>query len=114
MGGAVLTGGADFAMQQCILMVQWRDDTRWHVCEIGSPRSLASFGLKEDAIEYARDLARTWSPELYCHATEANGGGKSADAEEAKLIGARAAESLAAGRTKKARDVAGLRITKLF
>jgi len=101
-------------MQQCILMVQRRDDTRWHVCEMGSPRSLASFGFKEDAVEYARDLARTWSSEPYCQETEANDGGKSADAEEARLIGARAAASLAAGRTNKARDVAGLRITKLF
>jgi hypothetical protein len=75
-------------MKQSILMVQRRDDTRWHVCETGPPKSLASFGLKEDAIEYARDLARTWSPEPYYQETEANGGGKSADAEEATLIGA--------------------------
>ena len=40
-----------------LFIVQQRDDTRWHVCEIGFPRSLASFGLKDDAIEYARDLA---------------------------------------------------------
>ena len=43
-------------MEQCIYTVQQRDDTRWHVYETGIARSLASFGLKEDAVEYARDL----------------------------------------------------------
>ena len=49
-------------MEQCIYTVQQRDDTRWHVYETGIARSLASFGLKEDAVEYARDLARSRSP----------------------------------------------------
>ena len=44
-------------MEQCIYTVRQRDDTRWHVYEAGFARSLASFGLEEDAIEYARDLA---------------------------------------------------------
>ena len=49
-------------MEQCIYTVQQRDDTRWHVYETGIARSLASFGLKEDAVEYARDLARSGWP----------------------------------------------------
>ena len=49
-------------MEQCLFSVRQRDDTRWHVYETGSTRSLASFGLKEDAVEYARDLARSRSP----------------------------------------------------
>ncbi|HWZ73691.1 MAG TPA: DUF2188 domain-containing protein [Casimicrobiaceae bacterium] len=49
-------------MEQYIYAVQQRDDTRWHVYETGFTRSLASFGLKEDAIEYARDLAGSRSP----------------------------------------------------
>lgn len=48
-------------MKQWLLTVQQRDDTRWHVCEKGFPRSLASFGLKDDAIEYARALADSWT-----------------------------------------------------
>ncbi len=52
----------ELAMEQSIYTVQQRDDTRWHVYEAGFARSLASFGLKEDAIEYARDLARWRSP----------------------------------------------------
>ncbi len=50
-------------MEHCLFFVQQRDDTRWHVYETGFPRSLASFGLKEDAIEYARDLARSSAAE---------------------------------------------------
>jgi hypothetical protein len=46
-------------MEQCLFTVRQRDDTRWHVYETGYPRSLASFGLKEDAVEFARDLARS-------------------------------------------------------
>jgi hypothetical protein len=49
-------------MEQCLFTVQQRDDTRWHVYETGFARSLASFGLKEDALEYARDLARSGLP----------------------------------------------------
>ena len=49
-------------MEQCIYTVQQRDDTRWHVYEMGFARSLASFGLKEDAVEYARDLAGSRLP----------------------------------------------------
>jgi hypothetical protein len=52
----------ELAMEQCIYTVQQRDDTRWHVYEAGIARSLASFGLKEDAVEYARDLARSRPP----------------------------------------------------
>ena len=47
---------------ECVFTVRQRDDTRWHVYEAGFARSLASFGLKEDAVEYARDLARWRSP----------------------------------------------------
>jgi hypothetical protein len=49
-------------MEQCLFSVRQRDDTRWHVYEAGIARSLASFGFKEDAIEYARELARSRSP----------------------------------------------------
>jgi len=42
---------------ECVFTVRQRDDTRWHVYETGFAWSLASFGLKEDAIEYARELA---------------------------------------------------------
>ena len=52
----------ELAMEQCLFSVRQRDDTRWHVYEGGIARSLASFGFKEDAIEYARDLARSRSP----------------------------------------------------
>jgi Uncharacterized protein conserved in bacteria (DUF2188) len=52
----------ELAMEQCIYTVRQRDDTRWHVYETGFARSLASFGLKEDAVEYARDLARSRPP----------------------------------------------------
>jgi len=52
----------ELAMEQCLFSVRQRDDTRWHVYEAGFARSLASFGLKEDAIEYARDLAGSSSP----------------------------------------------------
>jgi hypothetical protein len=47
-------------MKQWLFTVQRRDDTRWHVCEAGHAKSLASFGLKDDAIAYARDLAGSW------------------------------------------------------
>jgi Uncharacterized protein conserved in bacteria (DUF2188) len=43
-------------MDACLFTVAFRDDLRWHICEAGVDRSLASFGLKEDAIEYARGL----------------------------------------------------------
>ena len=49
-------------MEQCLFTVQQRDDTRWHVYETGFAWSLASFGLKEDAVEYARELARSTPP----------------------------------------------------
>ena len=52
----------EFAMEKCLFSVRQRDDTRWHVYEAGFARSLASFGLKEDAVEYARDLAGSRSP----------------------------------------------------
>jgi Uncharacterized protein conserved in bacteria (DUF2188) len=52
----------ELAMEQCLFSVRQRDDTRWHVYEQGFARSLASFGFKEDAVEFARDLARSRSP----------------------------------------------------
>ena len=52
------------AMEECLFTVRQRDDTRWHVYETGLAWSLASFGLKEDALEYARDLARSGSTAL--------------------------------------------------
>lgn len=52
----------EFAMEKCLFSVRQRDDTRWHVYEAGVARSLASFGFKEDAIEYAQELARSRSP----------------------------------------------------
>jgi len=90
----------NFAMEPCLFTVQQRDDTRWHVCETGSPRSLASFGMKEDAVEYARDLARAWlgEPDREVDVSERC---EHASMEEARRIGARAAASLAAGAIKK-------------
>jgi hypothetical protein len=38
--------------------VQRRDDRRWHIYESGFALPLASFGFRDDAIEYALDLAR--------------------------------------------------------
>jgi hypothetical protein len=46
------------AMEHCVFTVRRREATRWHVYETGLAWSLASFGLKEDAVEFARDLAR--------------------------------------------------------
>ena len=43
-------------MEKCIFTVELRDDKRWHICESGVARSLASFGLKDDAVEYAHGL----------------------------------------------------------
>jgi len=43
-------------MKECLFTVEQRDDRRWHVCEGGILRSLASFGLREDALQFARDL----------------------------------------------------------
>jgi hypothetical protein len=43
-------------MKECLFTVEQRDDRRWHVCEGGVSRSLASFGLREDALQYAREL----------------------------------------------------------
>ena|SRR5450631_977255 len=88
----------NFAMEPCLFTVQQRDDTRWHVFETGLPRSLASFGLKEDAIGYARDLARAWSEEIEHEILDLS---EDASTEEARRIGARAAASLAAGAIKK-------------
>jgi hypothetical protein len=89
------------AVEQNFFTVQRRDDTRWHVCEMGFPRSLASFGLKEDAVEYARELARSWSAQSDGPDTDAGGYREHGSHEEAKRIGARAAVSLAAGAIKK-------------
>jgi Uncharacterized protein conserved in bacteria (DUF2188) len=91
----------NFAMEPCLFTVQQRDDTRWHVCETGLPRSLASFGLKQDAVEYARDLARAWLGEVDREAVDASEHCEHASTEEARSIGARAAASLAAGAIKK-------------
>jgi len=60
-------------MEQCAFSVQQRDDTRWHIYETGSTRSLASFGFKEDAIEYARELARSRSAEADAPAVDVKG-----------------------------------------
>jgi hypothetical protein len=91
----------DLAMEQCLFTVRQRDDTRWHVCETGFPRSLASFGLKEDAIEYARDLACPSPAPTDREVVDMNGRRGPASAEEARRKEARAAASLAAGEIKK-------------
>jgi Uncharacterized protein conserved in bacteria (DUF2188) len=88
-------------VDQIIFTVRQRDDTRWHVCGAGSPRSLASFGFKEDAIEYARDLARSWSVPADGQEADATEGRQQSSDQEASRIGARAAASLAAGAIKK-------------
>jgi hypothetical protein len=43
-------------MEECVFTVELRDDLRWHICESSSTRSLASFGLKDDAVHYAHEL----------------------------------------------------------
>ena len=63
----------ELAMEQCLFSIRQRDDTRWHVYETGSTRSLASFGFKEDAIEYARELARSRSAEADAPAVDVKG-----------------------------------------
>lgn len=88
-------------MKQCLFTVQQRDDTRWHICETGSAGSLASFGLKEDAVEYARDLAQSWMDQIDRSVAGSNGREKHSSDEEAKRIAARAAASLAEGAAKK-------------
>ena len=45
-------------MERCLFTVRQRDDRRWHIYESGFPRSLASFGFRDDAVEYALELAR--------------------------------------------------------
>ena len=59
-------------MKECLLTVEQRDDRRWHVCEGGVLRSLASFGLRQDAVEYAPDLA---AAELHAAEGAAKGNG---------------------------------------
>lgn len=44
-------------MEKCTYTVELRDDKRWHICESAVAQSLASFGIKDDAIEYAHALA---------------------------------------------------------
>jgi hypothetical protein len=92
-------------MEECLLTVQQRDDTRWHVCETGL-RSLASFGLQEDAIEYARDLACPSSAPTDREVVDMNGRRGPASVEEAR--GTRGSIAYRR-RNKKARDVTGLR-----
>ncbi len=46
-------------MDRSLFTVQQRDDRRWHIYESGFAPSLASFGLRDDAIDYAHELART-------------------------------------------------------
>ena len=46
-------------MDRCLYTVRQRDDRRWHIYQSGFATSLASFGLRDDAVDYARELART-------------------------------------------------------
>jgi hypothetical protein len=91
----------DLDMEQCLFTVQRRDDKRWHVCETGFPCSLASFGLKEDAVAYAREMAHSLLTEADRLTVDGSGGCERATTEESRRIGARAAASLAAGAIKK-------------
>ena len=91
----------DLAMEECPFTVQRRDDRRWHVCETGIPCSLASFGWKEDAVAYAREMARSLSAETDRHIVAVSEHCDCATTEEARRIGGRAAASLAAGAIKK-------------
>ncbi len=45
-------------MERCLFTVQQRGDRRWHIYESGFAPSLASFGSRDDAVEYALELAR--------------------------------------------------------
>jgi hypothetical protein len=40
------------------LTIRRLDDRRWHIYESGFTPSLASFGLREDAVDYAVEMAR--------------------------------------------------------
>jgi hypothetical protein len=75
-------------MKQGPFTVQRREDTRWHVCETGLERSLASFGFKEDAVEYARDLACSWA--AADEDAHGNGSGESATSEATPRVGVHA------------------------
>ena len=46
-------------MDRCLFTVQQRDDRRWHIYQSGFAPSLASFGLRDDAVDFALDLAHT-------------------------------------------------------
>lgn len=45
-------------MDRCLFTVQQRDDLRWHIFQSGFAPSLASFGLRDDAVDFACGLAR--------------------------------------------------------
>lgn len=59
-------------MDRCLFTVQQRDDRRWHIYQSGFAPSLASFGRRDDAVDFARELART-SPEADLQVIEARG-----------------------------------------
>ena len=59
-------------MDRCLFTVQQRDDRRWHIYQSGFAPSLASFGLRDDAIDFALDLART-KPEADVQVIDARG-----------------------------------------
>lgn len=61
-----------------LFTVQQRDDRRWHIYETGFAPSLASFGLREDAVEYAVELARG-GPEARVQVIDAGGRRESAE-----------------------------------
>jgi hypothetical protein len=65
-------------MERCLFTVQQRDDRRWHIYESGFAPSLASFGLRDDAIEYALELARI-KPEAHVQVIDPGGRRESAE-----------------------------------
>jgi len=66
------------AKGRCLFTVQRRDDRRWHIYESGFAPSLASFGLRDDAIEYALELARI-KPEAKVQVIDPDGWRESAE-----------------------------------
>jgi hypothetical protein len=65
-------------MGRCLFTVQQRDDRRWHIYESGFALSRASFGLRDDAVEYALELARI-KPEAKVQVVDPGGRRESAE-----------------------------------
>jgi hypothetical protein len=94
-------------MERSMLVIERRDDTRWHVCETCPRRSLASFGLQQDALEYARDLATAWTSLSEFEAAGMHDIRRTAARQATSSAGARSTPSYVASTTKKPAMSAG-------